>query len=116
MLNCTGYFNELHIDDIFEEATKMKSFDHKNVLSLNGVCLDLVETPCIVMPFMGGGSLLSYLRKESTNLLISEVADEDLICDTTKQLLTMCLQVAKGMTYLAQKKFVHRDLAARNCM
>ena len=114
--NCTGYFNELHIDDIFEEATKMKSFDHKNVLSLNGVCLDLMETPCIVMPFMGGGSLLSYLRKESTNLLISEVADEDLICDTTKQLLTMCLQVAKGMTYLTQKKFVHRDLAARNCM
>ena len=65
---------------------------------------------------MGGGSLLSYLRKESTNLLISEVADEDLICDATKQLLTMCLQVAKGMTYLTQKKFVHRDLAARNCM
>ena len=69
----------------------MKSFDHKNVLSLNGVCLDLMETPCIVMPFMGGGSLLSYLRKESINLLISKVADEDLICDTTKQLPSMCL-------------------------
>ena len=89
MLNCTGYFNGSHIDEIFEEATKMKSFDHKNVLSLNGVCLDLMETPCIVMPFMGGGSLLSYLRKKSTNLLISEVADEDLICDTTKQLLSV---------------------------
>ena len=115
MLNCTGCFNKSHIDEIFEEATKMKCFDHKNVLSLNGVCKGLMKTPCIVMPFMGGGSLLSYLRKESTNLLISEVADENLICDTTKQLLTMCLQVAKGMTYLT-KKFVHRDLAARNCM
>ena len=45
----------------------MNSFDHKNVLSLNGVCLDLMEAPCIVMPFMHGWRKPAFLFEERVN-------------------------------------------------
>ncbi len=115
----TGEFSENDIHQIIEETLKMKQFDHFNVLSLIGVCLDLTEAPCIVMPYMSEGSLLSYLRRERPQLNIAEnasIIDYDIVNNVTKQLLSMCLQIANGMEYLTNEKFVHRDLAARNCM
>ena len=104
------------MDSILLESVKMKSFDHLNVLPLIGVCIDLGDAPYILTPLMSEGSLLSYLKRESPNLIVSENVEEDIILDTRKQLLSMCLQIANGMTYLAEKQLVHRDLATRNCM
>ena len=112
----SGNYCKTQIQQLLEEAEKMKTFEHLNVLTLIGICLGVHESPCIVMPFMSNGSLLSYLRKKAADFTISELADETIVLDTTKQLLSMCLQVAKGMAYLTEQKFVHRDLAARNCM
>ena len=82
-----------------EESLKTSYFDHPNVLSLIGVCLDLGQASHIVMPFMDRGSLLSYLKKERLNLTIAETSDDDIVLNARKQLLSMCLQVLKEMLY-----------------
>lgn len=104
------------VTSIMEESLKMKFFDHVNVLKLLGVCINYDSSPCIIMPFMSHGSLLSYLTKERHKLVVAEGGGDDLVSSAQKKLLSMCLQVAKGMAYLASQRFVHRDLAARNCM
>ena len=77
-----GYFDDSMIAEIVRESLKMKQFDHPNVLSMIGVCIDAGPAPYIVMPFMANGSLLSYLKRERSNLLIFKDADEDTVSCT----------------------------------
>ena len=109
-------FTSDEVSLIMEESLKMKFFDHANVLNLLGVCVDTGSAPYIIMPLMSHGSLLCYLKKKRHNLTVAEGSDIDFVLPAQKQLLSMCLQVAQGMAYLASQKFVHRDLASRNCM
>ena len=51
----------------------MKDLNHPNVLNLVGVCLDGGPDPFIITPFMENGSLLSYLKKNRSTLLPTEV-------------------------------------------
>ena len=46
---------------------------------------------------------MSYVRKNKDNI-------------GSKHLLNWCVQIAKGMAYLEEKRLVHRDLAARNVL
>ena len=62
------------------ESIKMKRFDHPNVISLIGVCIDAGPAPYIVMPFMDNGSLLSYLKRHRTELLLPDTTDEEIVC------------------------------------
>ena len=55
----------------------MCTFDHPNVLTLKGVCLDGGPAPYLVMPFMANGSLLSYLRNNRNSIVIAEDHSEE---------------------------------------
>ena len=67
--------------------------------------------PSIIMPYMAGGSLLNYLRKERDQLMPGADADVTQVGAVQKFLVQTCLQISKGMAYLAKLRFIHRDLA-----
>lgn len=91
------------VEDFLKEGMLMKDFCHRNVLCLIGVSIDDRGMPMILLPFMLHGSLKNYIKNPSLML-------------TVRDLLLFSEQVADGMRYLSEKKFVHRDLATRNCM
>ena len=127
-----GFVQRNLIEDLLKECAKMRELNHPNVLTLCGVCLDGGPAPYIVMPFMTNGSLLSHLKENRGSLVVDpsstdpndsvRIYNSEFISivfsqvEEQKKLLDMCLQVGKGMEYLASKRLIHRDLAARNCM
>ncbi|XP_064398635.1 plexin-B1-like isoform X2 [Halichondria panicea] len=111
-----GLFSLSDVQSMVCEVNKMQDFDHPHVMSLIGVCLDAGPGVAIVMPYMANGSLIGYLKRERSSLELDDDCEIDQILVVRKLLLKMCHQIALGMVYLAEQKFVHRDLAARNCM
>eukprot|EP00731_Ephydatia_muelleri_P036148 Em0206g3a len=111
-----GLFTMDDLCSMMGEILKMQDFHHPHVMTLIGVSFDANHTPSMVMPFMANGSLLSYLKNNRSSLLLAQAAEEEKIHTAQKLLMKMCYQIAQGMAYLAENKFVHRDLAARNCM
>ena len=45
----------------------MKNFNHKNIISLIGVCIDNDGSTMVIMQYMKNGDLLSYIRKNDVD-------------------------------------------------
>lgn len=99
--------------DFLGEAEVMKQFDHINVVRLIGVCT-MGEPVYTVMEFMLYGDLKTFLLSRRNLVTEDDGKKSDEVSD--RRLTNMALDVARGLSYLANLKFVHRDLACRNCL
>ncbi|CAN2389618.1 cellular response to epidermal growth factor stimulus [Pristimantis euphronides] len=87
--------------EILDEAYVMASVDNPHVCRLLGICL--TSTVQLITQLMPYGCLLDYVREHKDNI-------------GSRHLLNWCVQIAKGMNYLEERRLVHRDLAARNVL
>lgn len=111
-------------EDFEKEACLLSEFDHPNIVKLLGVCA--VGRPmCLLFEYMGKGDLNEFLRQCSpTNYVVrsaisGEFTNKDIYRDfqlTHRDQISIAIQIASGMVYLSDRKFVHRDLATRNCL
>ncbi|XP_029165224.1 proto-oncogene tyrosine-protein kinase ROS-like isoform X2 [Nylanderia fulva] len=95
--------------EFLKEATLMSDFDHKHILKIFGICVDM-SSPWLILELMEADDLLTYLKKSRT--LVSSNPHALRLQD----LLAMCEDIARGCRYLEEQHFVHRDLACRNCL
>ena len=58
----------------------------------------------IILELLEHGDLAGYLRKNEKHGF------------SDYSLWDYCLQIANGMKYLSEKRYIHRDLAARNIL
>ena len=58
----------------------MLSFEHTNVMSLIGVCIDR-EMPLLIMPFMINGSILHYVKRHKEKLLSVNECAKEKVCN-----------------------------------
>lgn len=108
--------------DFEREACLLAEFDHPNIVKLLGVCA-IGRPMCLLFEYMGKGDLNEFLRASSTAANFPTPgleAHEDLkllhVHISHLDLLHVARQIAAGMVYLSDRKFVHRDLATRNCL
>ncbi|XP_065676991.1 fibroblast growth factor receptor-like isoform X3 [Hydra vulgaris] len=104
---------EQDLKDFISEIEVMKSIGkHINILNLLAVSSQQGKL-YIVVEYCRHGNLRSFLKDNRPVTQANSVITKKI---TSYDLMSFCLQVARGMNYLASKKCIHRDIAARNVL
>lgn len=75
---------------------------HKNVEQFTGACMK-PPSLCMVTEFMSGRSVYNYLHKQKGKF-------------KPPSLLTVAIDISKGMHYVHQNSIIHKDLKAANLL
>ncbi|XP_074547050.1 muscle, skeletal receptor tyrosine-protein kinase [Halichoeres trimaculatus] len=113
-------------NDFQREAALMAEFDHPNIVRLLGVCA-VGKPMCLMFEYMAHGDLNEFLRRRSPSQSVRTLSRASLsgrsfslemeaVSLSCPEQLSISKQIAAGMAYLSERKFVHRDLATRNCL
>jgi tRNA A-37 threonylcarbamoyl transferase component Bud32 len=84
-----------------QEVSCLSCLHHPNIVQFVAACRKR-PVYCIVMEYVPGGSLRSFLEKNNPGSI------------PLKTVVMMALDVARGMTYLHSQGVVHRDLKSDN--
>ncbi len=85
-----------------KEAFIMSELDHVNILSIQALIIE--EPLLIITELMPKGSMLKFMKTEEGRQL------------SGNKLVSMAVQVARGMEYLRSNDYVHGDLNAKNVL
>ena len=99
------------LKDFTNEKNVMSRLNHPNLVQMYAISKDNKGNNLLVQELMTSGCLQEYLKR------ISTFKDRTDFGETSfKSLLSLCVQVARGMAHLERLNIVHRDLAARNVL
>ncbi|KAG2600675.1 probable LIM domain-containing serine/threonine-protein kinase DDB_G0286997 [Panicum virgatum] len=83
------------------EVTTLSRLNHPNVIKLVGAC----SSPpvfCVITEFLSGGSLRAFLHKQDHKALPLD------------KIISISLDIARGMAYIHSQGVVHRDVKPEN--
>lgn len=91
--------------DFLDEAAAMMMFNHPKLLSLLGVSIE--KKPWLIV--------VNFMHYKDLGIVLRQCKKHHVLL-RAHEMLTFCEQVAMGMIYLSDLRFLHRDLAARNIL